>query len=156
LKNIKREQFLEKVRETLNGGGLDTYADMTQTLLAEGLEESQIIAALIKIHIGKQEEALENLNQFSERDYDSDRPERGDRSDRGEKGGFRKRRGDENTARIFINLGKTSKIRPGDIVGAIAGETGVPGNSIGEIEIFDKFSFVNVPKEEADKIVRIM
>lgn len=156
LKNIKREQFLEKVRETLNDGGLDTYADMTQTLLAEGLEESQIIAALIKIHIGKQEEALENLNQFSERDYDSDRPERGDRGDRGERGGFRKRRGDENTVRIFINLGKTSKIRPGDIVGAIAGETGVPGNSIGEIEIFDKFSFVNVPKDEADKIVRIM
>ncbi len=159
LKNIKREQFLEKVRETCNEGGLETYSDMTQTLLAEGFEENQIIASLIKIHIGKQEEALENLNQFSDRDYDSDRPERGERSergDRGDRGGSRKRRGDENSARIFINLGKTSKIRPGDIVGAIAGETGVPGNSIGEIEIFDKFSFVNVPKDEAEKIVRIM
>lgn len=153
LKNIKREQFLAKVRETLTEGNLDTYSDMTQTLLGEGLEENQIIAALIKIHIGKQEEALENLNQFNDYDSGADRSERGDRGDRGS---FRKKRGNENTARIFINLGKTAKIRPGDIVGAIAGETGVPGNSIGEIEIFDKFSFVNVPKEDADKIVRIM
>ena len=37
-----------------------------------------------------------------------------------------------------------------------AGETGISGNSIGEIEIFDKFSFVNVPKESAERIVDIM
>lgn len=156
LKNIKRAQFLDKVRETLSEDNLDSYTDMTQTLVGEGFEESQIIAALIKIHIGKQEEALENLNQYSEQDYNADRPERGDRGDRGDRGPSRRRRNDADTARIFINLGKTAKIRPGDIVGAIAGETGIPGNSIGEIEIFDKFSFVNVPKDEAEKIVRIM
>src|SRR5690606_1817433 len=94
---------------------------------------------------GVQTCALPILNQEAEHSYDYESEE-----------GPRRRRGNENSARLFINLGKTSKIRPGDIVGAIAGETGVPGNSIGEIEIFDKFSFVNVPKEEADKIVRIM
>src|SRR5690606_2917720 len=156
LKAIKREQFLNKVRETLSEGNLDTYLEMAHKLAEEGFEDRNIIAALIRIHIGKQEEALENLNQFSEKSYDSDRPERSERGERGERGGFRGKRGNEDSARIFINLGKTSKIRPGDIVGAIAGETGIPGNSIGEIEIFDKFSFVNVPKGEAEKIVRIM
>lgn len=145
LMKIKREQFLDKVRETINEGKLSTYDEMIETLQSEGFEQPNIIAALIKIHIGKQEEALENLNMQVEHSYDdrgNDQP--------------RRRRNNEDSARIFINLGKTSKIRPGDIVGAIAGETGVAGNSIGEIEIFDKFSFVNVPKEDAAKIVDIM
>jgi ATP-dependent RNA helicase DeaD len=59
-------------------------------------------------------------------------------------------------ARLFINLGKISKINPGDIVGAIAGETGIPGDLIGSIEIYDKFSFVEVPKREAEKVIDVM
>jgi ATP-dependent RNA helicase DeaD len=34
-------------------------------------------------------------------------------------------------ARLFIGAGKRSGIRPADLVGAIAGETGVPGNMLG-------------------------
>ena len=145
LKDIKRNQFLDKVRETISEGALNTYDDMIATLAKEGFSDNDIIAALIKIHIGKQEEALDNLNLHAERDSSDE-----------DRGFSRKRRGSDDTERIFINLGKSSKIRPGDIVGAIAGETGIPGNAIGEIEIFDKFSFVNVPKEDAEKIVRIM
>lgn len=142
---IKRDQFLTKVKETIDQEELNTYDEMIEALQEEGYESKNIIAALIKIHIGKQEEALNNLNQEAEHTYDADFDE-----------GPRRRRGNENSARLFINLGKTSKIRPGDIVGAIAGETGISGNSIGEIEIFDKFSFVNVPKEAASRIVDIM
>lgn len=142
---IKRDQFLSKVKETIDQEELNTYDEMIATLQDEGYESKAIIAALIKIHIGKQEEALNNLNQEAEHSYDYEFEE-----------GPRRRRGNDNSARLFINLGKTSKIRPGDIVGAIAGETGISGNSIGEIEIFDKFSFVNVPKEAASRIVDIM
>jgi ATP-dependent RNA helicase DeaD len=59
-------------------------------------------------------------------------------------------------ARLFINLGKKSKISPGDIVGAIAGETGISGDLIGSIEIYDKFSFVEVPKKDAEKVIDVM
>ena len=55
--------------------------------------------------------------------------------------------------RLFINIGKSKNIRPGDFVGAIAGETGLNGNMVGGIDIFDKFSFVEVPKDVAQKVI---
>ncbi len=61
-----------------------------------------------------------------------------------------------NMVRLFINVGKKQKVKPNDIVGAIAGESGIPGNAIGEIAIYDKFSFVEVPKKYSDKVISIM
>jgi ATP-dependent RNA helicase DeaD len=63
---------------------------------------------------------------------------------------------DANMTRLFLNLGNKDRIRPNDIVGAIAGETGVPGKSIGGIDIFDNFSFVDVPHKDAEHVIRVM
>ncbi|WP_027003574.1 DEAD/DEAH box helicase [Hugenholtzia roseola] len=59
-------------------------------------------------------------------------------------------------ARLFINVGKQDKVSKGDILGAIAGETGIKGREIGSIDVFDSYSFVEVPKAESEKIVRLM
>lgn len=103
-----------------------------------------------------------------ERSDRGDRPERGersersfDRSDRGERGadrGASREKGvrEPGMARLFLNLGKKDRIRPNDIVGAIAGETGVPGRSIGGIDIFDNFSFVDVPSKDAEHVIKVM
>ncbi|MBM4066021.1 MAG: ATP-dependent helicase, partial [Planctomycetes bacterium] len=40
----------------------------------------------------------------------------------------------------------------GDILGAIAGETGISGRLIGDIDVFDKFTFVEVPVEYAQDV----
>ena len=53
----------------------------------------------------------------------------------------------EKMVRLFINAGKKSKIRAKDIVGAIANEAGIPGKTLGEIAIFDEYTFVDVPNE---------
>ena len=58
--------------------------------------------------------------------------------------------------RLFLNLGKKDRIRPNDIVGAIAGETGLSGRSIGGIDIYDNFSFVDVPSKDADQVINGM
>ena len=58
--------------------------------------------------------------------------------------------------RLFLNIGKNSRIRPGDILGAITGEVGIPGKKIGEISMHDRFSFIEVPKDYANKILRVM
>ena len=63
---------------------------------------------------------------------------------------------DANMTRLFLNLGNKDRIRPNDIVGAIAGETGVPGKSIGGIDICDNFSFVDVPQKDAEHVIRVM
>lgn len=61
-----------------------------------------------------------------------------------------------NMKRLFINLGRNEKISPRDVVGAIAGECGLSGKSIGDIDIYDKFTFVNVPESDAKRVIQIM
>ncbi|WP_075350695.1 DEAD/DEAH box helicase [Algoriphagus marinus] len=98
-----------------------------------------------------------------------ERSERGDRSERGPRREFAGRDGgsrdggtrpervrEANMTRLFLNLGKKDRIRPNDIVGAIAGETGISGKNIGGIDIYDNFSFVDVPTRDAEQVINGM
>jgi ATP-dependent RNA helicase DeaD len=58
-----------------------------------------------------------------------------------------------NMTRLFIGAGRTAGVRPKDLVGAIAGESGVSGQAIGSIEVSDRFSIVEVPDEHAQEII---
>ena len=52
--------------------------------------------------------------------------------------------------------GKKDKIKPGDILGAIAGESGMPGRLVGAIDMFDKYTFVEVPREYGKEVLNAM
>ena len=58
--------------------------------------------------------------------------------------------------RLFINIGKKQKARPGDILGAIAGESGLNGKLVGSIDMYDKYTFVEVPRENAKEVLKAM
>lgn len=58
--------------------------------------------------------------------------------------------------RLFMNIGRAQQIRPQDIVRWIADESGIPGNIIGMINIYDKFTFVEVPEEHAHRVLSCM
>ena len=58
--------------------------------------------------------------------------------------------------RLFINIGKNHKASPKDILGAIAGESGIPGKLVGTIDMFDKYTFVEVPREVAKDVLHGM
>jgi ATP-dependent RNA helicase DeaD len=60
--------------------------------------------------------------------------------------------GGEST-RIFVSLGHAAKIRPQDLVGAIANETSLSGRQIGAIEITHKFSIVEIPEQAVDEVI---
>ena len=51
-----------------------------------------------------------------------------------------------NMERFRIELGWRDRVKPGNIVGAIANETGLNGKSIGRIQIFDTHSMVDLPQ----------
>jgi ATP-dependent RNA helicase DeaD len=54
---------------------------------------------------------------------------------------------------IFVGAGRESRVRPNDLVGAIANESSLRGRDIGAIEIFEKFSLVQVPAASADEVI---
>ena len=63
---------------------------------------------------------------------------------------------DDDMVRLFINIGKNQHVKPGDILGAIAGESGISGRLVGAIDICDSYSFVDVDRKNADKVMRAM
>ncbi len=176
--DMKKAQLVKDVHRTLaKEEDNQIFEETLGQLLTEGLTPEQIALGLIKMTM---REAVKELRDqdFSLPSFQDRRRERNDRGDRGgrfERGGRdrdgarrgerreggRERRGggratEANMARLFLNLGKRDRIRPNDIVGAIAGEAGIPGRSIGGIDIFDNFSFVDVPQKDADHVIRIM
>jgi ATP-dependent RNA helicase DeaD len=58
--------------------------------------------------------------------------------------------------RLFVGAGRVAGIRPQDLVGAIANESGVSGRDIGAIEIADRFSLVEVPEALADHVIHTL
>lgn len=64
--------------------------------------------------------------------------------------------GEDGMVRLFINIGKKQRVRPGDILGAIAGESGMDGKMIGTIDMYDKYTFVEVPREYAREVLNAM
>ncbi len=52
--------------------------------------------------------------------------------------------------------GRRAGMRPGDLVGAITGEAGVTGASVGAIQIADSHSLVEVPEAQAQDIARAL
>ena len=40
---------------------------------------------------------------------------------------------EEGMVRLFINIGKKDRVKPGDILGAVAGESGMPGKLVGPL-----------------------
>ena len=78
---------------------------------------------------------------------------RRERGERGERGDRDRRRSDrpsrppeDNMQRYRVEVGHRDRVKPGNLVGAIAGETGLQGRSIGRIQIFDNHSLVDLPK----------
>jgi ATP-dependent RNA helicase DeaD len=130
--------MLEKVRETVKAGGLEAYIRVIDEESEQDLSSIEIAAALLKIQLeqgstsGKTEETKREEIDFA---------------DTGAEVGM---------VRFFLGVGRQHKVAPKDIVGAIAGETGIPGKAIGAIRILDSYSFVEVPKEHASDVYNIM
>jgi ATP-dependent RNA helicase DeaD len=126
--------FKERILNTLEEQELDLYIDLVQELSAEsGRTPLELAAAAARMARGDRplEVVVEPVPD-------------------------EKVRTAEGRVRLFIDAGRSSGVRPGDIVGAIANEAGLPGNLIGPIDIFERFSLVGVPEEHLQHVLETM
>jgi ATP-dependent RNA helicase DeaD len=63
---------------------------------------------------------------------------------------------EDGMVRLFLDVGREARIGPADIVGAIANEAGIPGKAIGAIDVYDRFTLVDVPAEFAAQVIEGM
>jgi len=52
---------------------------------------------------------------------------------------------------LVIEGGKKDKLRAGDLLGALTGDAGLKGSSIGKIDIYDRQAYVAIQREFIDK-----
>ena len=123
-----------------------------------------VAAALLKLAMGEENEDVIDCSRPARSLDDLERYGRDSRTGRG-KGGRGSRDGRygrydredrEDMARLFVNIGKNQNIRPGDVLGAVAGESGISGKMVGSIDMYDNYTFVEVPREYADAVLRAM
>jgi ATP-dependent RNA helicase DeaD len=142
------------LRESLLGNDLDSFRVVVETLTDEfDLMEVALAAVKLAHEAGGAVDDDEEIPQVGFR-QDKDRAPGVRGSGRPERPA-RKASGGP-AARLFVGAGRDAGIRPGDLVGAITGETGLKGRDIGSIEIHQRFALVEVPETAADEVVQAL
>jgi ATP-dependent RNA helicase DeaD len=129
---VKTTLFLNQIKEIVEKGNLEKYVGRVQRLLdqSEEITSLDIAAALLKMTMKEDKSAQQSLD--ASKAAGTARP------------GY---------TRLFVSMGKKDRIHPRDIVDLISESSNLTGAKVGDIALYDKFSFVEVPSEFADEIV---
>ncbi|HMH54511.1 MAG TPA: DEAD/DEAH box helicase [Candidatus Acidoferrum sp.] len=128
------QSFKARLRAAVSEDGLEPYLALVEELSEEaGLDMAELAAAAARLAAGDRPLTVEALPAAPPEPVASGR-----------------------MIRLFVDAGREAGIRPGDIVGAIAGETDIPGRVIGAIDVHARFTFVDIPAEYVDRVLERM
>lgn len=126
----QRELLKNRLAAEIERGVLPAYQDIVMSL-AESYDSLDIAAAALRLMVDKGHEPNAD-------------------SEFGETGA------EPGMVRLFLNLGRMDRVSPADIVRGLAEGTGISGSVIGLIDIYDRFTFVEMPKDAAAKVLHNM
>ncbi|QJT27298.1 DEAD/DEAH box helicase [Aeromonas media] len=167
-------KFKERIRETMMGEELEIYVNLVNELIEEdSADPLELAAALAKLVQGDQPLLLDDSvtepasdragREFERRDF-GDRTPR-DFGDRGDRPARRmpsleprplKDNPDVEMERYRVDVGAHHGVKPGQIVGAIANEANIESRFIGNIDIADDFSTVDLPKGMTADVLEVI
>jgi ATP-dependent RNA helicase DeaD len=161
----RETQLVEKLKVWLGRGRYKRELEIVQELIDGGHDVMNIAAAAIKISRAdeKQRPIAEIAEvKFEKREHGftsrgAKREPFGRKEESGRAGKQRVKGRDsheQGMVRLKVNKGKEHSIRPNDIVGQIAFHAKITGSVIGKIRIEDKISFVDVPAELVDQVLK--
>ena len=135
---MKMEKVMDKVASIIEEEDLTAMINMIEEQVnAADYTAMDIAAAFLKMYLGQNDANEEESSGNGDFDFENTGAEEG-------------------MVRLFINIGKAQKVRAKDILGAIAGEANIPGKLVGAIDLYDKYTFVEVPKENAKDVLKAM
>ncbi|MDD5631250.1 MAG: DEAD/DEAH box helicase, partial [Methylococcales bacterium] len=172
INNKRISRFKQNITDTLAAEELSFFTQLIEQYQQEhNVSALEIAAALAKLVQGdtpllmqnlpkKSYESREDRPQRDDRSYRDDRPRREDRPERDRKPKRTFGSGAAVEMETFrIEVGHNHGVKPGNIVGAIANETGIDGDHIARIRIEDDYSTVELPagmpKELIEELKRI-
>lgn len=133
---VKLEKIMDHIGTVIEEEDLTSMVNMIESQVNEAdYTAMDIAAAFLKLALlGEEEKAQSSLENYEFGDTGAE----------------------EGMVRLFINIGKKQNVKPGDILGAIAGESGMPGKLVGAIDMYDKYTFVEVPREYGKEVLQAM
>ena len=162
INNARIARFKQRITDTLAADELSFFTQLIEQYQTEhNVPAVDIAAALAKLTQGKSPLLLKDIpkratrndrdrkeprggNRGRERDRDRNRDRGGDREDKKPHRG--KGRSSEIKMELYrIEVGLSHNVKPGNIVGAIANETGIDGDHIARIKIEENYSTVELP-----------
>ena len=119
----------------------------------EYIDKEDIIKKMVTITFGRFLDYYKNAPQILK--PSSKRNERSERAERGTSGNRRPRKAEAGFRRLFINLGKQDGFYPGEIMQFMNHH--IHGRQeVGHIDLLQRFSYIEVPKADAEKVMRAL
>ncbi|WP_100065755.1 DEAD/DEAH box helicase [Miniphocaeibacter massiliensis] len=168
LKDIEAKQsskIIEMIRKILDDGELEKQIEIVSLLESEDYSSMHIAAAILKLYLkenrldGHEEiDSVDNNKRatFGRNARDRNRSKQDSGRDRRDRRGSDKKQGKsfKNSTRIFVNVGKRKGVSQKHILSALCNDADIASKDVGNIDIYDKFTFVDINEKAADKAVK--
>ena len=139
----RKQRFAQQITETIESEDLSFFREIIEDYENEHDTTAEDIAAALAViaqqgrpfFLDEEEDIARNSRPFSDDDSD-----RGGRK-------AKRARNDEGMVNYKLNVGRSSRVTAGAIVGALANEGGIKGSQIGSIDIRQHFTIVGLPED---------
>lgn len=125
--DVRIEEVREMLDELEEEGELDLYREGVEQLIRD-YDIKEVAAALLRLSTERARQRTKPVEARSS----------------GKEQGM---------ARLFVTVGRKDNVQPPDILEAISSEAKIPKDVIGKIDIKDRFTFVEVPIEDAERVI---
>ena len=121
----------------------------------EYIDKEDIIKKMVSNTFGKFLDYYKNAPEIVKPSAKGRGSENGDRKRGGSRGDRQRgpRKAEKGYRRLFINLGKTDGFYPGEVMQFVNHHVHGPKQEIGHIDLLSKFSYIEVPERDADKVM---
>lgn len=159
------DRFKAEITSAIDGQDLAFFQQIVEDLCREKtLTELEVAAALA--YLQQKERPLRPKPEREERsarqnaEWSQDATPRGARqdNDRGSRSAAAPRTSspDAGMARYRVEVGHQDGVSPGELVGAIANESGIEGRYIGKIQIYNTFTTIDLPAEMPAEVATVL
>ncbi len=151
--NNKTAKILDKVKSYIQSGKYGGFEKQLEMLAGDGFTAEQIAATLLGMRISKETRSVPEFikvsHQFENRNTNTRAGSNAAGRQRGSKG-----RG--SGVKVEISVGRQNRIAPNFVLGALVDATGLPGKSFGKIDIYDKYTTVEVNEDDKPHVIETM
>lgn len=137
----KTSSVMNIVKSCAMSGKYASYAEQIAELEKEGFTAEMLAAALLGMKISAE---TKNVPEFIKPVFRAEKS----------KGGRNGR--DGGSVKVEISVGRMNKIAPNFVLGALVDATGMAGKNFGKIDIYDRFTTVEIPEADKDHVIESM